>query len=65
MEAYKALTVVIAIFLGFPVYFLPAYLAARREHPARRSILYWNLFAGWTVFGWAFLMLWAAKEKAE
>ncbi len=71
MEQYQLLIGIITVFLGFPIYFLPAYLAARRDHPKKKQILWWNLFAAWTVVGWVALILVAArgsafdKEKSE
>ena len=60
---FKPLLIVAIIFLGFPVYFLPAYVAAKREHPKRKKILYWNLCTAWTgLIAWAILMFWAAKK---
>ena len=64
-SAYKLLTAVVAIFLGFPVYFLPAFLAAKREHPKRKAILYWNLFTAWTGIAWVILIFAAAKGPEE
>lgn len=64
-EQYKILTIILCIFLGFPVYFLPAFIAAKREHPKRKPILYWNLFLAWTLIGWVALILMAAKTGAN
>ena len=60
-EQMKGLVIVVLIFLGFPVYFLPAYIAGKREHPERRKILLWNLLLGWTVIGWMVTMILAAR----
>lgn len=60
-EQMKGLAAVALIFLGFPVYFLPAYIAGKREHPERRKILLWNLLLGWTVIGWMVTMILAAR----
>ncbi len=62
---YKPLLLVAVIFLGFPVYFLPAYVAAKREHPKRKQIVYWNLFTAWTGVAWVALMLWAATKTEK
>ena len=64
-EQYRLLTMIIVIFLGFPVYFLPAFIAAKREHPQRKKLLYWNLFSAWTGIGWLVLILLAAKSRKE
>lgn len=62
-EQMKGLAIVALIFLGFPVYFLPAYLAAKREHPWRKKILLWNLLTAWTGVGWVVLIFIAAKNS--
>lgn len=62
-EQYRLLTIIICVFLGFPVYFLPAFIAAKREHPKRKAILYGNLFTAWTGLGWIVLMFMAAKGR--
>ncbi len=64
-EQYRLLTIMICVFLGFPVYFLPAFIAAKREHPKRKAILYWNLFTAWTGIGWVILIFTASKRKEE
>lgn len=64
MGDYRALTIIAIIFLGFPVYFLPAFIAAKRELTNRKKILYWNLFTAWTVIGWVILICLAAKGSA-
>ena len=62
---YKPLAILALIFLGFPVYFLPAYVAAKRDTPAKKKILYWNLFTAWTGIAWVVLILLAARPKKE
>ncbi len=60
-EQYRALLIVALIFLGFPVYFLPAYIAGKREHPKRRKILLWNVLTAWTGIGWIVLIFIAGR----
>lgn len=64
MGDFRTLTIMAIIFLGFPVYFLPAYIAAKRELPNRKKILYWNLFTAWTLIGWVILIFTAARGSA-
>jgi len=54
---FRPLLIIAVIFLGFPVYFLPAFIAAKREHPARRKLLLWNLLTAWTGIGWIIVLL--------
>ncbi len=63
-EQIHALVIVALVFLGFPVYFLPAYIAGKREHPGRRKILLWNVLAAWTVIGWVVLIMLAARGSS-
>ncbi len=67
---FRPLLIIAIIFLGFPVYFLPAFIAAKREHPKRRKLLFWNLFTAWTGIGWMIVLLLSVKgiavpEKTE
>lgn len=64
MGEYRTLLIVVSIFLAFPVYFLPAVIAARRDHPKKKPILWWNLFAAWTAIVWVILILIAARGSA-
>lgn len=64
MGQYQLLIGIITVFLGFPIYFLPAFIAARRDHPKKKQILWWNLFAAWTAAGWIVLILLAARGSA-
>ncbi len=65
MTDYSVLAAVVAVFVGFPIYFLPAYIAAKKEHPARRKILLWNVLTAWTLIGWGVIMLWAYKTDTD
>ena len=64
MEQYQLLIGIVTVFLGFPIYFLPAVIAARRDHPKKKQILWWNLFAAWTAIGWVVLILASARGSA-
>ncbi len=61
---YKTLVWMAVLFLGFPVYFLPAFIAAKREHPKRRKLLLWNFLAGWTGIGWVLVLFSAVRGIA-
>lgn len=50
---------VVAVTLG--VYFLPAIIAASREHHQGGSIFVLNLFLGWTVLGWVIALIWSVS----
>ncbi len=61
---YKTLVWMAVLFLGFPVYFLPAFIAAKREHPKRRKLLLWNLLTAWTGIGWIWVLFVAVRGIA-
>lgn len=44
------------------MYFLPTIVAAHRGHGVA-GILLLNLFFGWTVIGWAAMLLWALLTR--
>ncbi|MBQ7090014.1 MAG: superinfection immunity protein [Clostridia bacterium] len=48
---------------GIPLYTLPAFFAYRKEHPARRALLWVNLLLGWTVAGYIACIVWCAKSN--
>lgn len=41
------------------LYFIPSYLAYRREHTNFVALFVLNLFAGWTMLGWVAALVWA------
>jgi hypothetical protein len=49
------------------LYFLPALVAALRNHHQATAIGVLNLLAGWTVLGWVLAIVWAftAVQKGE
>ena len=51
------------IYLGvaFIVYFVPTFIASRRDHPNGTSIILLNLFLGWTFIGWLAALIWSAS----
>ena len=51
-----------SLILGFFLYFLPAIIAAHRDHPSRISILIFNTCLGWTVIGWFFALFWSLRS---
>ncbi len=51
---------VLAIVVIPPVYFLPAVLAASKNHPQAAAIFFVNLVLGWTIVGWVVALVWGA-----
>lgn len=57
----------ILLAIAFIAYFLPTFIASRRDHPNGTSIFLLNLFLGWTFIGWLGALIWSASAivKAE
>jgi len=49
----------ILLFLGLMLYFLPAFIALITFHRNAAAIAVLNLLAGWTVVGWLIAIVWA------
>jgi uncharacterized membrane protein HdeD (DUF308 family) len=54
---------VILILAGLVVYFVPTWVAHRREAPNFSSIVVLNLFLGWSIIGWAIALALAVRDK--
>lgn len=56
---------IILVLIGIFLYFLPTYIAHRRNHHQFKSILALNFFLGWTFIGWviSFVMALSATDK--
>ena len=50
------------VFLAVVFYFLPSYIARRREHHNLLSIFLANCFFGWTGAVWLALIVWACSD---
>lgn len=60
MEVILVAVLVLVFFgLGVFLYFLPAFIAFRREHHNRMAILILNIFLGWTFLGWVAALIWS------
>jgi RsiW-degrading membrane proteinase PrsW (M82 family) len=47
------------LILCFILYFLPAIIATRRNHPNATAITVLSIFLGWTLVGWVAALVWA------
>jgi len=47
------------------VTFVPTYIALKRRHPMRTSILVLNLLIGWMAPIWVALLVWATTRRGE
>ncbi|HEV2200828.1 MAG TPA: superinfection immunity protein [Bryobacteraceae bacterium] len=52
---------IVLIFL----YFIPSFVAIARHKVNRNSIIAFNLFLGWSLFGWAIALVWALKVDEQ
>lgn len=62
MELGVLLIILVSIFLsivGIIVYFLPAFIAFRRDHPNKVAITLLNFFLGATLIVWVICLIWA------
>jgi len=41
------------------LYFLPTYIAVKRDHDSQWAILLLNLLLGWTLFVWIVVFIWS------
>jgi hypothetical protein len=47
------------------LYFLPSYIASRRNHRNLVALFVANLFLGWTFLGWVGCLIWALVRGSE
>ena len=53
------------LFLALFMYFLPTYVAARRERKDKWIIFFLNLFLGWSFAGWLVALIWALMKDHQ
>ena len=57
-------TLPLLLFFGLAIYFIPAFIAYKRQCLQKVSILLLNIFLGWTFIGWVIALIWAnMKDK--
>ena len=50
--------VVVGSILFLIVYIAPSVIAHLKDHERRKSIIFANIFLGWTVIGWILILIW-------
>jgi hypothetical protein len=55
-------TALISFLVGLGLYLIPTLIAYRRRHHNRAAIALLNILLGWTFFGWALALIWAATS---
>jgi hypothetical protein len=46
------------------LYFIPAIVAFRRQHPNATPIMVLNICLGWTILGWVAALVWSLMNPA-
>ena len=62
------LTIIVAIFAGFIgliIYFIPSFVAFKRDVASRWPIFLVNFFFGWTLLVWLITLIWACEGRTE
>ena len=47
--------------VAFVAYFLPTFIASKRNHPSGNGIGLLNIFLGWTGIGWLAALIWSVS----
>lgn len=55
----------LVLMIGFCLYFIPSFIAFRRNHQNRIAILLLNIFLGFTGLGWVGALIWAVTSGFE
>ena len=50
---------VVWVFIGIFIYFIPVVIAGFRNHQNQNSIFFLNLLLGWTFIGWVACLVWS------
>ena len=59
MGTVLLVTTLLLVLAFLMLYFLPSIIAHSRKHPHYGTIVFLNLFTGWTVIGWVGCLVWA------
>lgn len=51
--------ILLIIVAGLAIYFIPSFVAEKKQHKYLVAIFAINLFLGWTFAGWAVALMWA------
>jgi len=61
-DAFGLALYVACSLVGLVIYFIPSWVAIRRDHRNVKSIIVLDLFLGWTLVGWVLALVWALYE---
>ena len=68
IEAILGMGVAIVLFLAvlsFVMYFLPAFIAFKRDHKSKGGIAALNILLGWTVLVWVICLVWSLSDSGQ
>jgi Superinfection immunity protein/zinc-ribbon domain len=54
----------VLLLISLAVYFIPSFVASKRDHPQFVAIIALNLLLGWTFIGWVAALVWALTGAA-
>ena len=57
-----AILVLFGVFWALFIYFLPTYIACKKEHKNQRAIFWVNLLFGSSGAGWIIALIWACCD---
>lgn len=46
-------------------YLIPSFIASIKRHQSYKAIIILNMFFGWTLFGWIFVLIWSLTGDIE
>lgn len=46
-------------------YLIPSFIAFMKRHQSYKAIIILNMFFGWTLFGWIFVLIWSLTDDIE
>jgi hypothetical protein len=49
----------------YTIYIMPMLIASERRHKHVTAIVLFNIFTGWTFFGWVVSFVWALAEEND
>lgn len=55
----EVIGVLVVVFLGVVLYFVPWMVAASRKHRNTTAIFALNFLLGWTIIGWVAAFVWS------
>lgn len=53
----------LVIIVFFVIYFIPSYIAYKKNHNNKVPILLLNVFLGWTFLGWVAALIWSFYKE--